>query len=139
MAKSILTAIKAEFLDKTDVVLPEYIAKRVDDKLKNDEWLAYYHEDATTLDTADRDIVFDMISIELGFDEGWPMYGSSCEYQAQFACSLDMLAKANEINEKSHALSFEERLALLKKELEQTTPDELLKELMSYEAKGPLA
>ncbi len=35
-------------------------------------------------------------------------------------------------------LSFEERLALLKKELAATSPDALLVELQSYEAKGPL-
>ena len=36
-------------------------------------------------------------------------------------------------------LSFEERLALLEKELAATAPEALLKELNSYEAKGPLA
>lgn len=36
-------------------------------------------------------------------------------------------------------LSFEERLALLKKELATTAPEALLQELNSYEAKGPLA
>ncbi len=92
MAKSILTAIKAEFLDKTDVVLPNDIAERVDNKLKNDDWLAYYHDDATTLDTADRDIVFDMISIELGFDDGWPMYGSDDDYKNRFAHALAELS-----------------------------------------------
>ncbi|MEZ9064489.1 MULTISPECIES: hypothetical protein [Vibrio] len=36
-------------------------------------------------------------------------------------------------------LSFEERLALLEKELATTAPEALLQELNSYEAKGPLA
>ncbi|AUR87687.1 hypothetical protein NVP1103O_30 [Vibrio phage 1.103.O._10N.261.52.F2] len=36
-------------------------------------------------------------------------------------------------------LSFEERLELLKKELSETTPEDLLAERESYEAKGPLA
>ncbi|MGF1748192.1 hypothetical protein [Vibrio cionasavignyae] len=36
-------------------------------------------------------------------------------------------------------LSFEERLALLQEELAATSPDALLAELQSYEAKGPLA
>ncbi len=36
-------------------------------------------------------------------------------------------------------LSFEERLALLEKELAATSPEDVLAELLSYEAKGPLA
>ncbi|HBC3859688.1 hypothetical protein [Vibrio parahaemolyticus] len=36
-------------------------------------------------------------------------------------------------------LSFEERLALLEKELAETSPETVLAELQSYEAKGPLA
>lgn len=36
-------------------------------------------------------------------------------------------------------LSFEERLALLEKELATTAPEALLQELNSYKAKGPLA
>ena len=36
-------------------------------------------------------------------------------------------------------LSFEKRLALLEAELAETTPEKLFEELMSYDAKGPLA
>lgn len=36
-------------------------------------------------------------------------------------------------------LSFEERLELFKKELAETSPEDTLAELRSYEAKGPLA
>ncbi|EJE4209115.1 hypothetical protein WOC12_00380 [Vibrio parahaemolyticus] len=36
-------------------------------------------------------------------------------------------------------LSFEERLALLEKELAAASPKDVLAEIQSYEAKGPLA
>lgn len=36
-------------------------------------------------------------------------------------------------------LSFEERLALLEKELAEKSPETVLAELQSYEAEGPLA
>lgn len=98
MAKSILSAIRAEFLDKTDVVLPRDIAERVDNKLKGSDWFEYYHEDAVYLDTAERDIVFDMISIELGFEDGWPLNGSSTSYKNRFTRALAELANKNRAN-----------------------------------------
>lgn len=36
-------------------------------------------------------------------------------------------------------LSFDERLRLLQEELDKRTPEQLLAELQSYEAKGPRA
>ncbi|AAQ64272.1 hypothetical protein KVP40.0203 [Vibrio phage KVP40] len=91
---SLLKAVNSEFTDKTGYVLPVEIAEKVSRECEQEYWNTFYTHDCTSLDTADRDVVFDMIAAELGFEDGWPMYGSSEEYTNKFWQAIQKLEKA---------------------------------------------
>ncbi|CAM0073189.1 hypothetical protein VPHD485_0259 [Vibrio phage D485] len=87
-------AIASEFTDKTDRVLPTDIVTRVNERVSKFGW-NYYTAESKWLDTADRDVVFDFIAEELGFQDGWPLFGSSMEYTQSFFDKLSELEKAD--------------------------------------------
>ncbi|AJT60883.1 hypothetical protein AVU32_gp042 [Vibrio phage ValKK3] len=91
---SLLKAVNSEFTSYTDRVLPSEIAEKVARACEQEYWATFYTHGCTSLDTADRDQVFDMIASELGLENGWPMYGSSDEYKQHFKQELEKLELA---------------------------------------------
>jgi len=91
-------AIASEFTDKSGRILPTDIVTRVNERLVPFCW-DHYTSTTELLDTADRDVVFDFIAEELGFPDGWPMYGSSEEYTKSFSDKLKELEMIDEKNE----------------------------------------
>ncbi|QIW90223.1 hypothetical protein OLCHANIL_00126 [Vibrio phage V05] len=91
---SLLKAVNSEFKSYTGRVLPDAIASKVARTCEQEYWATFYMHDCTSLDTADRDVAFDLIANELGLEDGWPMYGSSDEYKAKFQQELEKLELA---------------------------------------------
>ncbi len=91
---SLLNAVNSEFTDKTGYILPTEIAEKVARECEQEYWATIYTHDCTSLDTADRDIAFDCIATELGFEAGWPLYMSTQEYTESFWAAIEKLEKA---------------------------------------------
>ncbi|AUR85924.1 hypothetical protein NVP1081O_189 [Vibrio phage 1.081.O._10N.286.52.C2] len=87
-------AIQAEFRSHTDYLLPVESLERLNIQIQEQcpEWGYIYTDGCLSLDTGDRDFLFDLIAVELGAS-AWPCNGDSDEVKVAFADCLSVLEK----------------------------------------------